>query len=87
MTIGKVVLIILGVVGFVVIQTFIAAQDSSTWGISGTIISYVPLAFSIGILITAFKGGGKKGFMAVMEFSPIKMWRSWRAHRAGDYSK
>ncbi len=62
MTIGKVVLIILGVVGFVVIQTFIAAQDSSDWGISGTIISYVPLAFSIGILISAFKGtGGKKG--------------------------
>lgn len=61
MTIGKVVLVILGVVGFVVIQTFIAAQDSSTWGISGTIISYVPLAFSIGILISAFKGsGGKK---------------------------
>lgn len=60
-TIGKVVLIILGIVGFVVIQSFLAAQDSATWGISGTIISYVPLAFSIGILVTAFKGSGKKG--------------------------
>jgi hypothetical protein len=60
MTIGKVVLIILGIVGFVVIQTFIAAQDSASWGLSGTIISYIPLAFSIGLLVEAFRGSNKK---------------------------
>jgi hypothetical protein len=59
LTMGKVILIIVGIFGFVILQEVLAGQDSSTWGLSGTIISYVPLAVAIGLLLTAFRGGTK----------------------------